>query len=88
MLADVRGIRLRRLEVEVAGDVDVRGCLAIERDVPVGFRSLNCEVHVVAAPGTSPEAVATLLKHAEHSCINLATLRTGVPVEFRHHREA
>ena len=49
MLADALGIALQRLEVEVAGKVDVRGCLAIDRNVPVGFQSLSCNVRIGAA---------------------------------------
>jgi uncharacterized OsmC-like protein len=84
MLADALGIGLLHLAVEVTGEVDVRGCLAIDRNVPVGFQALSCEVDIAVAPETSAAALTTLLERSERACINLATLRSGVPVELRH----
>ena len=82
MVADVLGIALERLEVKVVGKVDVRGCMAMDRDTSVGFQSLACNVRLAVAQGTDPERLAALLAQAERSCINLATLRAGVPVEL------
>jgi len=84
MLADMLGITLQLLEVEVIGHVDVRGCLGIDRAVPVGFQTIVCHVRIGAAMGTPTEAVAMLLARAERACVNLATLRSGVAVEVRH----
>ncbi|MPZ46769.1 MAG: hypothetical protein GEV05_25980 [Betaproteobacteria bacterium] len=53
MIADVLGVTLERLDVEVTGTVDVRGCLAIDRQLRVGFPSLECRVDLAVAPGTS-----------------------------------
>lgn len=80
MVADLMGVVLTQVEVEVTGKVDVRGSLMVDRSVPVAFRSMKCKVHVQAAPGTPPGAVEKVLAQAERSCINLATLRAGVPV--------
>ena len=81
MVADILGVKLQRVEVEVTGKVDVRGSLAVDRQVAVGFESLRCKVRVEAAPGTPPELRQRLFDQAERSCINLQTLRAGVPVE-------
>lgn len=80
MIADILGIVLQELAVEVVGKVDVRGSLMVDRTVPVGFESLECNVSLQAARGTPPELVSKLMQQAERSCINLATLRSGVPV--------
>jgi uncharacterized OsmC-like protein len=80
MIADVLGVALERLDVEVTGTVDVRGCLAVDRQVPIGFSSLECQVDVAVAPGTDPRLCEKLRAGAEASCINLETLRGGVPV--------
>jgi uncharacterized OsmC-like protein len=81
MLAGVFEIELEQLEVEVTGEVDVRGALAVERDVPVGFQRLGLAVRVRAAPGTSPRRLEHLATAAERLCIVLDTLRHGVPVD-------
>jgi uncharacterized OsmC-like protein len=81
MLADLLGIPILDLQVEVTGDVDVRGCLAMDRSVKVGFRSLSCRVHLRVPPEVDPKHIELLQKQAEHSCVNLDTLRSGVAVE-------
>ena len=82
MIADLLGIPILDLQVEVTGDVDVRGCLAIDRTVKVGFRSMTCRVHLRVPSDVDPNRIATLRKQAEHSCVNLDTLRSGVPADL------
>ncbi len=80
MIADLLGISILDLRVEVTGEVDVRGALAIDRSVKVGFRSLNCNVHLRVPQSTEPARLDALRKQAEASCVTLDTLRSGVPV--------
>ncbi len=80
MVADVLCVELASLEVEVTGEVDVRGCMAVRRGVPVGFRSMHCAVRAAAAPGCQRESLDLLVRLGEQSCINLATLRGGLAV--------
>ena len=81
VVANLLGVELESVEVEVAGDVDVRGAMAVERDVPVGFQSMRCTARIRVKEGTSPELVDKLRISAERSCVVLQTLRAGVPVE-------
>jgi uncharacterized OsmC-like protein len=83
MVADLLGVKLRQVEVEVTGEVDVRGSLAVDTQVPVGFKSLHCRIRFETAAGTPPELHHRLVAQAERSCINLQTLRAGVPVDTR-----
>jgi len=82
MIADLLGIPIIDLRVEVTGDVDVRGCLAIDRAVKVGFRSMTCHVQLRVPADVDPTRVAMLRKQAEQSCVNLDSLRSGVPVDL------
>src|SRR3972149_1890052 len=50
MIADHLGVGIEHLEVEVAGDVDVRGCMAIDSSVRAGFRHLQCEIRLRPDP--------------------------------------
>ncbi len=81
IIANRYGVGLRKLRVEVEGQVDVRGTLAVDRGVPVGFQKMSCRVELRPAEGTDPKLVERLLTAAERSCVNLQTLRTGVTVE-------
>lgn len=85
ILADRMGVRLTSLEVDVKGEIDVRGTLAVAREVPVRMQSMHCDVNLSTAEGTDPQLVKRLLAAAERSCVNLQTLRHGVPVETSLH---
>lgn len=80
MLAERLGVIIEELEVEVEGDVDVRGCLAMEASVRPGFRELSCTVSCRPAAATDPKDLALIFDHAERLCVTLDTLRNGVPI--------
>jgi uncharacterized OsmC-like protein len=48
MVANRLGVELELLEVDVHGEVDVRGTLLIGKNVPVGFQSMRCDVRLRA----------------------------------------
>jgi uncharacterized OsmC-like protein len=81
MTANILGITLTSLEVEVTAGIDIRGALGIEREVPVGYQSMKCQVKLQTAEGSDPKLVKKLVKAAVHSCPVSQTLRSGVPVE-------
>ena len=83
MVADLLGIPLLDLGVEVTGTLDVRGTLALDRSVPVGFQQMTCTTRATVAAGTDPRLLDQLRAHAERACVNLDTLRRGVPVTNR-----
>ena len=78
-------LTLTSLEVAVTAEVDVRGTLVVDRLVPVGFQKMRCRVNLEAARGTDPKLVEKLCAAAEHSCVNLQTLRSGLAVETSFH---
>ncbi len=80
MVADHLGVEVSTLEVTVVGEVDCRGCLAMDATVPVGFRSLDVRVCLKVAPGTDPRREQQLRDAADQLCVNLDTLRRGIPV--------
>jgi uncharacterized OsmC-like protein len=83
MVADRLDIRIESLEVAVTAEVDVRGTLLVDRNVAVGFQSMQCRVRLQPAAGADAAKLQVLLAAAEHSCVVLETLRKGVPVETR-----
>ena len=88
MLAEMMGVAIERLEVEVIGNVDVRGALVVDPEVPVGFQAIACKVRLQPAAGTPPARVKKLVDQAELLCITLQTLRNGVPVQVSCETEA
>jgi uncharacterized OsmC-like protein len=81
MVAAAMGIELEALAVEVSGQADLRGTLAMSRDVPVGVTAITCTTHVRVKEGTNPDRARRLLESAERYCVVLSTLRGGVAVE-------
>jgi uncharacterized OsmC-like protein len=80
MVADVFGVRLDELRVRVEADVDVRGTLGMDADVPVAFQAMRVSVQLRAAPGTEPSRLRLLVQAGQRACVVLQTLRRGVPV--------
>ena len=82
MAADLLGVTLEDLEVEVTGELDVRGALLVDPEVRAGFEALECRIRLRAAPDTDPRMLRRLLGIAERCCVNLDTLRAGARVEI------
>jgi len=53
-VAAVMGVELTKLEVEITGDIDLRGFLDIDRTVPPGYRRLHYTVRI-AGNGTAEQ---------------------------------
>jgi uncharacterized OsmC-like protein len=80
MVAELFGVELEDLEVEVTGDLDVRGTLLVDPAVRVGFEALRCRARLRPAAGADPRMVEKLLEVAERVCVNADTLRGGAEV--------
>src|SRR5262249_51363281 len=73
MAATAMGIATERIEVQVEGDLDLRGPLGIAKDVRVGFEAIRLHFDVVA-PQASPEQLASLREKTEQYCVVMQTL--------------
>jgi uncharacterized OsmC-like protein len=65
--------------VSVEGDLDLRGTLGIDRDVPAGFSEIRTRFHV-DAPNASEEQIESLIAKTERYCTVLQSLRAPSPV--------
>ncbi len=80
IIADRLEIPIASLEVDTHAEVDVRGTLLVDRNVPVGFQKIRCQVRLDPGTNVPPEKVKMLQAAVNHSCVVLQTLRNGVPV--------
>ncbi|HEV2878598.1 MAG TPA: OsmC family protein [Candidatus Eremiobacteraceae bacterium] len=82
-VATAKGIALRGGTLHAEGDLDFRGTLGVDRDTPVGFKSIRLRFDL-DADATSDE-IASLQKLTERYCVVYQTLASGVKpeVEFR-----
>ncbi len=81
MVANLLDVELEFLEIEVTGNVDVRGTMAIDQHVPVGFQAMRCNVRFRAKKGTNPKLLEKLRVAAQRCCVVQQTLRNPPPVE-------
>ncbi len=78
-VATAFGIVLREARIVAEGDLDVRGTLAISKDVPVGFREIRLRFELDSdAPD---EKLDKLVELTERYCVVFQTLRQ--PTEIR-----
>jgi len=67
-------IPIRGGTVKVEGDLDFRGTLGVNKDVPVGFQTIRLSFDLDA--DLTPDQLGTLLKLTERYCVVLQTLRS------------
>jgi uncharacterized OsmC-like protein len=80
MVAASMGLEVRSIEVVVDGDLDLRGTLGLDREVPAGFGAIRARFEI-DAPGASEEELEALIRKTERYCTVLQTLRSPPPVE-------
>ncbi len=81
MVANLMGIELLYLEVNVTATADVRGTLMMDKMVPVGFQKMECEVKMKVKEGTEPRKIERLQSAAKACCVVQQTLKSPPPVE-------
>ena len=68
------GISVESGSVRAEGELDFRGTMAVDRDVPVGFRTIRLSFDLDSE--ASEEELETLLKLTERYCVVFQTLST------------
>ncbi len=61
--------------VHAEGDLDFRGTLGVDKEVPVGFREIRLRFDLDT--GASAEEVASLIRLTERYCVVLQTLKSS-----------
>jgi uncharacterized OsmC-like protein len=78
-VATNREIELDGGRIVAEGELDFRGTMGVDRDAPVGFRSIRLRFEL---PSVDAEQLEPLLKQTERYCVVYQTLARGVPVEI------
>jgi uncharacterized OsmC-like protein len=76
-VASNRNIELEGGRIVAEGDLDFRGTMGVDRDAPVGFRTIRLRFEL---PSIDGEELQSLLKQTERYCVVYQTLARGVPV--------
>ncbi len=75
-----REIPLTGGRVTAEGELDFRGTMGVDRDAPVGFRSIH--LHFDLEPELEPEVLESLLAVTERYCVVYQTIAQGAPVSI------
>jgi uncharacterized OsmC-like protein len=73
LVAAAMAIPIEHIQVDVEGEMDLRGTLGISKDVPVGFQDIHTRFDI-DAPQATPEQLATLKEKTEQYCVVMQTL--------------
>ena len=80
MVAASMGIEARAIEVEVEGDLDLRGTFGVSREAAVGFEAIRLRF-TVDSPGAGAAELEKLIEKTERYCTVLQTLTDPPTVE-------
>ena len=75
------GIDIKSGSVEAEGDLDFRGTLGVDKEAPVGFRSIRLTFKLDT--DATPENLDKLLSTTERYCVVLQTIKKGVQAEAK-----
>src|SRR5262245_52830437 len=78
-VATALGIALRDATIRAEGDLDFRGTLGVDKEAPVGFKSIRLRFELDT--DASPEQRAKLLQLNERYCVVSQTLRQPPPLQ-------
>jgi len=84
MVANRLGVPLLSTRVKATAEVDVRGTLMLDREVPVAFQKMTLKTQV-EIDGDNPRQLQVLLRATENSCVVLQTLKNAVDLKVKHH---
>lgn len=71
-VATAWGVELRHARIVAEGDVDLRGTLALSKDVPVGFREIRLRFELDA--DATPEKLDKMVEVVERYCVIAQTI--------------
>jgi uncharacterized OsmC-like protein len=74
-VATALGIQLRGGQLTAEGDLDFRGTLGVDKEVPVGFKAIRLRIAVES--DATPQDLAKLLRLTERYCVVYQTLRNS-----------
>ena len=75
------GIDIKSGSVEAEGDLDFRGTLGVDKEAPVGFRSIRLTFNLDT--DATSENLDKLLSTTERYCVVLQTIKKGVTAEAK-----
>lgn len=76
VISNMFGLAIKTLEVHVEAEVDLRGTLRMDPNVPTAFQKISVSVNLVPRGEVPKEHLDAIVAAAEQSCVVLQSLRT------------
>lgn len=83
VIANMFGLQIETLEVNVEADVDLRGTLRIDPKVQTAFQDIRVTVNLVPVTNVPKPHLDAIIAAAEQSCVVLQTLRTPPRISIK-----
>jgi uncharacterized OsmC-like protein len=81
MVAANMGIAAERIEAVAEGDLDLRGTLGVDKEIPVGFSAIRLRF-AIEAQDADAEQIESLIAKTERYCTVLQTLERPPKIEL------
>lgn len=72
------GIKIKEGIVKAEGDLDFRGTMAVDKDAPVGFKSIRLSFHLNC--DEDEDKIQMLLKLTKRYCVVYQTINSGTKI--------
>ncbi len=82
MISNLLGVSLKKTLVRATANVDVRGTLMLDKNIPVGFQSMVLDVEIEVEQLVDETTVSRLLGATEKSCIIFQTLQPSILIHI------
>ena len=76
VIANMFGLAIKTLEVHVEAQVDLRGTLRMDPNVPTAFQQIHISVNLIPVSAVPKAHLGAIIAAAEQSCVVLQSLRT------------
>ncbi|NQY14568.1 MAG: OsmC family protein [Henriciella sp.] len=81
VISNMFGLAIETLEVHAEAEVDLRGTLRMDPNVPTAFQKISVSVNLVPRDEVPKEHLDAIVSAAEQSCVVLQSLRTPPQID-------
>jgi uncharacterized OsmC-like protein len=81
MVASAMSVPVRKISAVAEGDLDLRGTLGVDREVPVGFQDIRLRFEI-DAPDATPDQIESVMAKTQQYCVVLQTLQSPPEISF------
>jgi uncharacterized OsmC-like protein len=82
LIANRMNVSIIKTSIKARANADVRGTLMVDREVPVGFQSMELDVLIECDSSVNEKVLGKLVDATESCCIIYQTLKPSLPIHI------